>query len=105
MGLADIYEKLASIDEEVSNEATDIEKVAAEYDAAGRIMARGFADELNKLAQESMKFKPSAVGPSAANLKSHTPKAPPEPKPGSIVNPSSLAGTKANQQKIKTSYR
>jgi hypothetical protein len=105
MGLADLYEKLASIDEEVANEMSETEKLAAEHDAAGRIMARGFADELNKISQESMKFKPTEISPSSANLKDHTPKAPPEPKPGSIVNPSNKAGTQATQKKFKTDYR
>lgn len=35
---------------------SDMMKVAAEYDAAGRIMARGFADEMRKLSS------PSSVG-------------------------------------------
>lgn len=54
MSLADMYEKIASYDEEIEEqyeELTDTEKTAAEYDAAGRIMARGFMDELDKLAQ------------------------------------------------------
>lgn len=51
MSLAEMYEKIASMDnEEQYEEISDVEKTAAEYDAAGRIMARGFADELNKLA-------------------------------------------------------
>ena len=36
--------------EEEDQEQPDIIKVASEYDAAGRIMARGFYDEFNKLA-------------------------------------------------------
>jgi hypothetical protein len=35
---------------EIVNEDTEIVKIAAEYDSAGRIMARGFYDEFNKLA-------------------------------------------------------
>lgn len=63
--LADLYMQLAeqdnfetekvaadqAVEEEVSEEAS-IEKVAQEYDAAGRIMARGFFDEFQKLARE-----------------------------------------------------
>jgi hypothetical protein len=40
----------AEADEIVSHETPDIIKVASEYDAAGRIMARGFYDEFQKLA-------------------------------------------------------
>ncbi len=52
--MADMYEKIAAYDEQVEDqyeELSDVEKTAAEYDAAGRIMARGFVDELNKLGQ------------------------------------------------------
>lgn len=44
------FEKEAS--EEETEEEVSIEKLAAEYDAAGRIMARGFFDEFQKLARE-----------------------------------------------------
>lgn len=50
MSLANLYEKLTSTDEEMAKEAEEHEKVAAEEEAAGRITARGFMDELNKLA-------------------------------------------------------
>lgn len=64
--LADFYMQLAEQDtfdgeekvaEELVEEAaeeqeTSIEKLAEEYDAAGRIMARGFFDEFQKLARE-----------------------------------------------------
>ena len=40
----------ADVVEEVEGEEEEIIKVAAEYDAAGRIMARGFYDEFMKLA-------------------------------------------------------
>ena len=45
----DDFDKVASaaVEDEVS-----IEKLAGEYDAAGRIMARGFFDEFHKLARE-----------------------------------------------------
>ena len=41
-------EIIADVDAE--SETSDIVKIAAEYDSAGRIMARGFFDEFNKLA-------------------------------------------------------
>jgi hypothetical protein len=44
--LKDVHTKLAGVD-------TELEKLAREEDAAGRIMARGFAAEINKLAGES----------------------------------------------------
>lgn len=59
MSLADMYEKIASYDYDVEDqyeELSDTEKTAAEYDAAGRIMARGFADELSKLAETTVQF-------------------------------------------------
>jgi len=40
----------AEADEYVQEETPDIIKIASEYDAAGRIMARGFFDEFQKLA-------------------------------------------------------
>ena len=64
MSLADLFLQLQEADEEVGGDMMDkvaeaaaeedvsIEKVAAEYDAAGRIMARGFFDEFQKLAAE-----------------------------------------------------
>lgn len=65
MSLADLFLQLQEADEEMiddgdvmdkvaeaaAEEDLSIEKVAAEYDAAGRIMARGFFDEFNKLAE------------------------------------------------------
>ena len=63
MSLADMYEKIAAYDEEQYEELSDTEKTAAEYDAAGRIMARGFADELNKLAEGQVSFGKTTVKP------------------------------------------
>lgn len=45
MSLARFYETMIEEEEEM-------QKVAAEEEAAGRIAARGFLDELNKLAQQ-----------------------------------------------------
>jgi len=53
--ITEVYEKLAAADEE-------LRKVAQEEDAAGRIMARGFADELHKLAA-GPSLQPSATPP------------------------------------------
>lgn len=47
--LTEIYEQLNEVDGELEKEAEELHKLAEEEDAAGRIMARGFADELNKL--------------------------------------------------------
>lgn len=49
--LTDVYNKVASQDAELEKQAAVLIKQAEEEDAAGRIMARGFADELNKIAQ------------------------------------------------------
>ena len=55
--LTEVYEKLASVDptikEQLEQQATELEKTAEEEDAAGRIMARGFADELQKIAVDA----------------------------------------------------
>lgn len=40
----------AEVEDQMQDETPDIIKIASEYDAAGRIMARGFYDEFNKLA-------------------------------------------------------
>lgn len=63
--LAELYMQLNEADEElvgdddfdkIASAAVEdemgVEKLAAEYDAAGRIMARGFFDEFHKLARE-----------------------------------------------------
>ncbi len=57
MGLAELHRELEAADGEIqeyvkqaSDEEVGIEKLAAEYDAAGRIMARGFYDEFLTLA-------------------------------------------------------
>lgn len=50
--LTDIYNDISAHDQEYLEKHAEQIKVAEEEDAAGRIMARGFADELHKLAQE-----------------------------------------------------
>jgi len=48
--LTELYDQaLVPMDNELEKQAEEMWKQAEEEDAAGRIMARGFADELNKL--------------------------------------------------------
>jgi hypothetical protein len=100
MSLVDVLGQLEAVDTEMEKEAEEHEKLAAEEEAAGRIMARGFMDELNKLAQD-MQFKPQKVAPSAAALpkKKVGQAVPPPVKPGSVVQPGRFAGTKAVQKR------
>lgn len=49
--LTDVYNEVASKDADLEKQAAELVKQAEEEDAAGRIMARGFADELAKLAE------------------------------------------------------
>ena len=51
MSLADFHAAMEENDHEMTKEAEGLEKLAAEEDAAGRIMARGFMDEMNKIAE------------------------------------------------------
>lgn len=51
--LTEILEKLAEKDTELEKQAEEMHKLAEEEDAAGRIMARGFADELNNIVSRS----------------------------------------------------
>ena len=77
--LVDIHEKLGAADVVLEeHHGVEMEK-QAEEDAAGRIMARGFADELNKLAELKMRVSdadeggkktvgvPTSTGPDAAD--------------------------------------
>nr|NIR12959.1 hypothetical protein [Desulfobacterales bacterium] len=106
MSLVDVLNQLETADEEMEKEAQEHEKIAAEEEAAGRITARGFMDELNKLAQ-AMQFKPEKVGPSAAALpkKNIGGALPPPVKPGSVVQPGKGAGMAATQKKQQRLYR
>lgn len=56
--LTDVYDTMASKDVELEKQASEIIKQAEEEDAAGRITARAFADELSKLAEVS-EYKPT----------------------------------------------
>lgn len=51
--LTEIYEQLSVKDNELEKQAAELLKQAEEEDAAGRIMARGFAAELNSLIERS----------------------------------------------------
>lgn len=106
MSLVDVLNQLENADEEMEKEAQELEKIAAEEEAAGRITARGFMDELNKLAQ-GMQFKPQKVGPSAAALpkKNIGGALPPPVRPGSVVQPGKGAGTMETQKKQQKVYR
>lgn len=59
--MLDKIAELAAEEDIQSYDGDETVKLATEYDAAGRIMARGFFDEFNKLARE-------LEGPSAAKL-------------------------------------
>lgn len=103
MSLADLYERLATIDTETVKEASEQEKVAADEDAAGRIVARGFMDELSKLAGE-MDFKPTPVQRAGSKATGSGPgNVTPPTGPSSIVNPGGGAGMVATQKKFKKS--
>lgn len=52
--LTEIHEKLAAADNVIAAENYELQKEAAEEEAAGRITARGFYDELSKLAASAM---------------------------------------------------
>ena len=54
MSLSELYESMAAHDEDLVKQAQEHEKLAAEENAAGRIMARGFMDELHKLAGDQL---------------------------------------------------
>ncbi len=54
MSLSELYEQMAYADLELEKEAGEMDKLAAEEDAAGRITARGFMDELTKLARSML---------------------------------------------------
>ena len=101
MSLADLYAVMEQTDQEMVKEAEEFEKIAAEEEAAGRIMARGFMDELNKLG-EDMKFKPVPIKQTNVTKGSKGPGgAVPGPRPSSVVGPGAGAGTTATQKKFQ----
>ena len=76
--LTELYNSaILPMDEELEKQAAEMYKQAEEEDAAGRIMARGFADELNKLAQPGGAQMPGAAQAPAGGAK--LPKPPPMP--------------------------
>lgn len=65
--LTEVHQKIAAQDAELEKQAAEMLKIAEEHDAAGRIMARGFADELHKLADASFALSsPQAQGANSA---------------------------------------
>ena len=62
--LTDIYNQISAQDAELLEKQAEVIKEAEEHDAAGRIMARGFADELHKIAQgnDAMQWPRAAKG-------------------------------------------
>lgn len=71
--LTEYYDtQLIPLDAALEKQAADLEKVAAEENYCGRIMARGFADELNKIANDMMGY-----GTGAGNKQQQKPPAAP----------------------------
>jgi hypothetical protein len=68
MGLTEVYEKLAAADAVIQEQEQEVMDKLGEEDAAGRIMARGFADELSKLGEFG--GQPSFGGPAGDTIKS-----------------------------------
>jgi len=69
--LTELYnQQIVPLDHELEKQATEMVKQAEEEEFAGRIMARGFADELNKLAGDPMalKYPGKAPGQGTTNL-------------------------------------
>ena len=66
MGLTELYNQIADSDEELQKEAAEQEKLAAEEEAAGRITARGFMDELQKLAAPATRAPVPVTSPLTA---------------------------------------
>jgi hypothetical protein len=64
--LTDVYETISAADGELLEKQAEAIKVAEEEDAAGRIMARGFMDELHKLAAP-MAYPPGGTGQSTGS--------------------------------------
>jgi hypothetical protein len=99
MSLTDVLAQLEQVDEEMSKEAELLEKVAREEEAAGRIMARGFMDELDKLAEGAADW----IGAAMPKNKPAAPKPAPmaKPKMAPVAKPKSL-GTSGDTMSMKT---
>lgn len=61
--LTEIHEKLAEADSVIAEQNYELYKEAAEEEAAGRITARGFYDELSKLAAAAMGSEGPGLAP------------------------------------------
>jgi hypothetical protein len=68
--LTDIYNRISAQDAGLLEKRAAIIKEAEEQDAAGRIMARGFADELHKIAQTFGGAPSGNIGGPAETIKS-----------------------------------
>ena len=106
--LTDIHNQLSAADQVHLEKRAEQIKIAEEEDAAGRIMARGFADELTKIADEGYgniinrpgaktgegygPRKPKASGPSQMQQRSQTSANAAQQAGGSSVNPVGAPG-------------
>ena len=79
MSLTDLYNEMTTIDKQMEKEAEEMYKISAEEEAAGRFVARGFIDEINKLAQQMPRtptmMVPPPKGPPQNPVKKHVQKA------------------------------
>ena len=85
MGLADVHRALEEADgyigaEQYEKYAAEMEK-AAEEDAAGRIMARGFLDEITKIAERTLPITGGAGVERAVAQAAQTANRPAQPRP------------------------
>ena len=79
MSLTELYDQISSADNELQKEAEEMDKLAAEEEAAGRITARGFMDELQKMAQQFGGLPAPGAAPKPDKMPVLTPK-PVKPK-------------------------
>lgn len=70
--LTDIHNQLSAADQVYLEKRAEQIKIAEEEDAAGRIMARGFADELQKLAGGYNVAETFNTGPKGGSFKPNT---------------------------------
>lgn len=61
MSLVEFYNEMTQVDDELKKEAAEMDKLAADEEIAGRFTARGFLDELNKLAQKAPPRTPTQM--------------------------------------------
>lgn len=86
--LTEVVDIMSSKDAELEKQAAEMIKQAEEEDAAGRIMARGFAAELSKLADANMGagYNPLAGGRGGRQKVPAVPKATDTNAPGQAFN-------------------